>query len=96
MSKLFFCCGKRKIQLDNTKEGNVLWVNVSAYCLFVIICGCGQPMGTSSATVRNKMHPTVIQGLISGQPLLNGSPKVIDVITVVLAQPKLGGLCHLQ
>lgn len=50
-------------------------------------------MGTCSASVRNKLYPTVIRGLISGQPLmLNGSPKVIDVITVVLAQPESGGL----
>lgn len=45
----------------------------------------GRPLGKCWASVRNKLQPTVIQGLISVQPLmLSGSPEVVDVITVAL------------
>lgn len=55
----------------------------TAHLAFYKLPRRGRPLGKCWASVRNKLQPTVIRGLISGQPLmLSGSPKVVDVITV--------------
>lgn len=66
------------------EEGVVLPTNGNtAHPAFYEPPGRGRPLGWCWASVRNKLQPTVIRGLISGQPLmLSGSPKVVDVITV--------------
>lgn len=55
----------------------------TAHLNFYRLPGHGRTSAKRQASVRNKLQPTVIRGLISGQPLMvNGSPKVVDVITV--------------